>query len=57
MGTTGRETPPASPGAARRARDDDVFLRLAGAGHDNSPQGVVKEMALKVRTNTKDLNG
>ncbi|XP_049882022.1 kinesin-like protein KIF21A isoform X2 [Pectinophora gossypiella] len=42
-----RETPPASPGATRRARDDDVFLRLAGAGHDNSPQGVVKEVALK----------
>ncbi|XP_013183944.2 kinesin-like protein KIF21A isoform X1 [Amyelois transitella] len=40
-------TPPASPGAARRARDDDVFLRLAGAGHDNSPQGTVKEMAAK----------
>ncbi|KAJ0182300.1 hypothetical protein K1T71_001669 [Dendrolimus kikuchii] len=40
-------TPPASPGATRRARDDDVFLRLAGAGHDNSPQGVVKELALK----------
>ncbi|KAF9800403.1 hypothetical protein SFRURICE_016793 [Spodoptera frugiperda] len=41
-------TPPASPGAARRARDDDVFLRLTGAGNDNTPQGVVKEIALKV---------
>ncbi|PZC81364.1 hypothetical protein B5X24_HaOG212816 [Helicoverpa armigera] len=40
-------TPPASPGAARRARDDDVFLRLAGVGNDNTPQGVVKEIALK----------
>ncbi|KAJ8736067.1 hypothetical protein PYW08_006723 [Mythimna loreyi] len=40
-------TPPASPGASRRARDDDVFLRLAGAGHDNTPQGVVKEITLK----------
>ncbi|XP_021206270.2 kinesin-like protein KIF21B isoform X1 [Bombyx mori] len=40
-------TPPASPGATRRARDDDVFLRLAGAGHDNSPQGIVKELAIK----------
>ncbi|XP_050554596.1 kinesin-like protein KIF21A isoform X2 [Spodoptera frugiperda] len=40
-------TPPASPGAARRARDDDVFLRLTGAGNDNTPQGVVKEIALK----------
>ncbi|KAM3967672.1 kinesin-like protein 31E [Aphomia sociella] len=43
----GADTPPASPGAARRARDDDVFLRLAGAGHDNSPQGIVKELAMK----------
>ncbi|KPI95115.1 Kinesin-like protein KIF21A [Papilio xuthus] len=42
-------TPPASPGAARRARDDDVFLRLAGAAHDNSPQGVVRELPLKQR--------
>ncbi|KOB72683.1 putative kinesin family member 21A [Operophtera brumata] len=40
-------TPPASPGATRRARDDDVFLRLAGAYQDNSPQGVVKEMVQK----------
>ncbi|XP_022822267.1 kinesin-like protein KIF21B isoform X2 [Spodoptera litura] len=40
-------TPPASPGAARRARDDDVFLRLTGAGNDNTPQGVVKEITLK----------
>ncbi|XP_026320009.1 kinesin-like protein KIF21B isoform X2 [Hyposmocoma kahamanoa] len=43
----GRETPPMSPSATRRARDDDVFLRLAGAGHDNSPQGTVKELAMK----------
>ncbi|XP_068626168.1 kinesin-like protein KIF21B [Battus philenor] len=42
-------TPPASPGAARRARDDDVFLRLAGAPLDNSPQGIVKELPLKQR--------
>ncbi|CAH0592830.1 unnamed protein product [Chrysodeixis includens] len=40
-------TPPASPGASRRAREEDVFLRLAGAGNDNTPQGVVKEIALK----------
>ncbi|CAB3241107.1 unnamed protein product [Arctia plantaginis] len=40
-------TPPASPGATRRARDDDVFLRLAGAGNDSTPQGTVKEIALK----------
>ncbi|CAH0405180.1 unnamed protein product [Chilo suppressalis] len=39
-------TPPASPGATRRARDDDVFLRLAGAP-DSSPQGIVKEVPLK----------
>ncbi|CAG4977423.1 unnamed protein product [Parnassius apollo] len=44
-------TPPASPGAARRARDDDVFLRLTGAAHDNSPQGVIRELPLKQRIN------
>ncbi|XP_047531443.1 kinesin-like protein KIF21A [Vanessa atalanta] len=43
----GDGTPPASPGAARRARDDDVFLRLAGAAGDSAPQGTVKEVTLK----------
>ncbi|XP_072939722.1 kinesin-like protein KIF21B [Epargyreus clarus] len=43
----GEGTPPASPSAARRARDDDVFLRLAGAAQDHSPQGTVRELALK----------
>lgn len=48
-------TPPASPGAARRARDDDVFLRLAGATAADSapPRGVVKELPLKVRSHGK----
>ncbi|KAI8438903.1 hypothetical protein MSG28_011232 [Choristoneura fumiferana] len=31
------QTPPASPGAARRTRDDDVFLRLAPAANDAPP--------------------
>ncbi|XP_039757406.1 kinesin-like protein KIF21A isoform X2 [Pararge aegeria] len=43
-------TPPASPSAARRSRDDDVFLRLTGAAPDNAPQGTVKEVSVK-RTN------
>ncbi|XP_052738469.1 kinesin-like protein KIF21A [Bicyclus anynana] len=46
----GECTPPASPSAVRRARDDDVFLRLTGAAPDNAPQGTVKEVSLK-RTN------
>lgn len=45
---SGEGTPPASPGAARRARDDDVFLRLTGAAPDQAPQGTVKEVTLKV---------
>ncbi|XP_032528899.2 kinesin-like protein KIF21A isoform X2 [Danaus plexippus] len=40
-------TPPASPGATRRARDDDVFLRLTGAAPDHAPQGTVKEITVK----------
>ncbi|XP_063395660.1 kinesin-like protein KIF21A [Cydia fagiglandana] len=40
------DTPPASPGAARRARDDDVFLRLAPASNE-APMGTVKEIAPK----------
>ncbi|KAL4716971.1 hypothetical protein ACJJTC_012782 [Scirpophaga incertulas] len=40
-------TPPASPGAARRARDDDVFLRLTGANQDNSLRGTVTELPIK----------
>ncbi|CAH2102149.1 unnamed protein product [Euphydryas editha] len=45
--TGGEGTPPASPGAARRIRDDDVFLRLTGAAPDQAPQGTVKEVTLK----------
>ncbi|XP_045770281.1 kinesin-like protein KIF21A isoform X1 [Maniola jurtina] len=43
----GEATPPASPSAARRARDDDVFLRLTGAAPENAPQGTVKEVIPK----------
>ncbi|XP_041975160.1 kinesin-like protein KIF21B isoform X2 [Aricia agestis] len=39
-------TPPASPSAVRRARDDDVFLRLTGAATDHA-QGTVKEITAK----------
>ncbi|XP_038220931.1 kinesin-like protein KIF21A isoform X1 [Zerene cesonia] len=48
-------TPPASPGAARRARDEDVFQRLAGVASEQAPTGTVREMTVK-RSSTGATN-
>ncbi|XP_050669615.1 kinesin-like protein KIF21A isoform X2 [Leptidea sinapis] len=40
-------TPPASPSAARRVRDEDVFQRLAGVASEQTPTGIVRELTVK----------
>ncbi|XP_045488481.1 kinesin-like protein KIF21A isoform X2 [Pieris rapae] len=50
-------TPPASPSAARRARDEDVFQRLAGVASEQAPTGTVKVLSLKQRLSTCAMGG